>query len=159
MTRNSGRKATPPPVDLHAQPGHSLRRLQQIAVAVFMQETAAHGVTPVQYAVLHTLAEQPGVDQRTLAARVSFDTSTIAGVLDRLEARGLLTRSFSPEDRRVRLLHLTSEGEAQLAQLTPQMLQAQQRMLEPLSAAERKTFMALVRRVVEHHAQAAAGGE
>jgi DNA-binding MarR family transcriptional regulator len=141
-------------VDLSAQPGHRIRRLQQIAVAVFMQETESAAVTPVQFAVLNTLAEQPGIDQRTLARLVSFDTSTIGGVIDRLEARGALTRNLSPDDRRVRLLHLTDEGRQILAGVTPTMTLAQERILEPLSASERRLFMDLMQRVIAHHEDA-----
>jgi DNA-binding MarR family transcriptional regulator len=105
----------------------------------------------VQFAVLQALADQSGIDQRTLAGVVSFDTSTIGGVIDRLEARGLLTRSHSDGDRRVRLLHLTPEGEALLASLTPSMQRTQKRILEPLSATERKDFMRLMQLVIAHH--------
>ena len=76
-----------PVVDLEQLPGHHIRRLQQIAVAIFLQETEATGITPVQYAALQTVvANMPGLDQRTLARSIGFDTSTIAGVIDRLEA-------------------------------------------------------------------------
>ena len=153
MTRASTRK-TPSShrsIELHALPGHSIRRLQQIAVAIFMQESGISGVTPVQFAVLQTLADQSGIDQRTLARLVSFDTSTIGGVVDRLEARGLLTRSNSSEDRRVRLLHLTPDGEALLASLTPSMQRTQERIVEPLSATERKDFMRMMQLVIAHH--------
>ena len=68
----------------------------------------------MQFAVLQALEAQPGVDQKTLAHLVSFDTSTIGAVIDRLEAKALLTRSLSPEDRRVRLLNLTPAGQAML---------------------------------------------
>jgi DNA-binding MarR family transcriptional regulator len=138
-------------MELNALPGHCARRLQQIAVAIFMQEAGESGVTPVQFAVLQALAAQAGIDQRTLAGVVSFDTSTIGGVIDRLEARGLLTRSHSDGDRRVRLLHLTPEGEAMLAQLTPSMQRTQKRILEPLQAAERKEFMRMLQAVIAHH--------
>lgn len=151
-------RQTSPSIDLNAMPGHAIRRLQQIAAAIFMQEAAESGTTPVQYAALHTLGAQPGIDQRTLAQLVSLDTSTIAGVVDRLEARGLLTRSLSAQDRRVRLLHLTPEGEALLAQLAPLMLRAQERILDPLPAAEREAFMRMVQTVVSHHAQLSAAG-
>lgn len=153
MTRASTRKtpASHRHYELDTLPGHCIRRLQQIAVAIFMQESADAGVTPVQFAVLQVLAAQPGLDQRTLARAVSFDTSTIGGVVDRLEARGLLTRSHSPGDRRVRLLHLTPEGEELLADLTPSMLRTQGRILEPLSAGERKDFMRMMQMVIGHH--------
>lgn len=164
MTRASNRKtaASHRPVELHTVPGHCIRRLQQVAVAIFMQEAADSGITPVQFAVLQTLGAQPGLDQRTLAGEVSLDTSTIAGVVDRLEARGLLTRSHSPGDRRVRLLHLTPDGEDLLEALTPSMLRTQARILEPLSAAERKEFMRMMQRVIAHHEElgrAGAGGD
>jgi len=161
MSRASPRKVSAPHrgVELQALPGHCIRRLQQVAVAIFMQESADAGVTPVQYAVLQTLADQPGIDQRTLARLVSFDTSTIGGVVDRLEARGLLTRSHSPEDRRVRLLHLTPEGDALRAELTPSMQRTQERILEPLSAAERKSFMRMMQAVIGHHEEAGRADE
>ena len=136
------------PVDLDRLPGHYIRRLQQIAVAIFLQETEAFGVTPVQFAALQAVHNTPGVDQRTLARTIGFDTSTTAGVIDRLEARGLLQRNASPEDRRVRLLTLTDEGEALLAQVVPAMQRAQLRMLDPLSPAERTEFMRLLHRLV-----------
>ena len=156
MPRTPARKTTAAarrPVELDAIPGHCIRRLQQVAVALFMQETSAAGVTPVQFAVLQTLGGQPGIDQRTLAEAVSFDTSTIGGVVDRLEARGLVTRSLSEADRRVRLLHLTAQGEALLSEVTPAMERTQERILEPLTARERKEFMRMVQAVVGHHGE------
>jgi DNA-binding MarR family transcriptional regulator len=136
-------------LDLEALPGHDIRRLQQIAVAVFLQETEAHGVTPVQYAALQAVANAPGLDQRTLARTIGFDTSTIAGVIDRLEGRGLMQRNASPSDRRVRLLTLTEPGAALLAAVVPDMLRAQQRILEPLAAEEQLEFLRLLRKLVQ----------
>lgn len=137
-----------PPVDLEHLPGHHIRRLQQIAVAIFLQETEPSGITPVQYAALQTVANQPGLDQRTLARSIGFDTSTIAGVIDRLEARGLVQRSTSPDDRRVRRLGLLPAGAQLLAQVQPAMQRAQARMLAPLPEAERAEFMRMLRTLV-----------
>lgn len=139
----------PRPVALETLPGHHIRRLHQIAVAIFLQETEAHGLTPVQYAALQTVANQPGIDQRTLAGRIGLDTSTVAGVLDRLEARALLQRSASPLDRRVRLLTLGESGATLLADVEPAMRRAQQRILFPLPKAERDEFMRMLRVLVE----------
>ncbi len=140
----SKKRSAPPAVDLETLPGHHIRRLQQIAVALFLQETEAHGLTPVQFAALQTAANTPGVDQRTLAGSIGLDTSTVAGVVDRLEARGLMQRSVSPDDRRVRLLTLTAEGAALLRAALPGVLRAQQRMLDPLPAAERTEFLRML---------------
>ena len=140
-----GKKAQ---LDLEALPGHYIRRLQQIAVAIFLQETEKHGVTPVQYAALHKIGNAPGIDQRTLARSIGLDTSTTAGVIDRLEARGLMQRSASPDDRRVRLLSLTRPGQELLEAIEPDMLKAQERILAPLPKAERAEFMRMLRALV-----------
>jgi MarR family transcriptional regulator, lower aerobic nicotinate degradation pathway regulator len=136
-------------IDLDALPGHYIRRLQQIAVAVFLQETEAHGVTPVQYAALNQVARTPNVDQRSLARAIGFDTSTIASVIDRLEARGLMQRHSSPDDKRVRLLALTAAGAEVVEAIGPDILKAQERMLHPLTKAERAEFMRMLRSVVD----------
>jgi DNA-binding MarR family transcriptional regulator len=133
-----------PPLDLDSLPGNAIRRLQQIAVAIFLQEAEAQGITPVQFAVLQALANTPDVDQRTLSRSIGFDTSTIASVMDRLETRGLVQRSRDPGDARVRLLSLTAEGRAVLSEVVPAMHRAQQRMLEPLTEAERAEFMRML---------------
>lgn len=134
--------------DLDELPGHYIRRLQQIAVAIFLQETEATGITPVQYAALQTVANQPGIDQRSLARAIGFDTSTIAAVIDRLEARALLQRAVSKQDRRVRLLTLTPAGQQALEAVLPGMRRAQERMLEPLPKAERAEFMRMLKQLV-----------
>ena len=141
-------EAQAPAVDLTEMPGHLIRRLQQIAVAAFLQESEAFGLTPVQFAALQAVAAQPRVDQRTLSGLVGLDTSTVAGVVDRLEARGLLQRQASTEDRRVRLLVATDQGQRLLADVVPAMLRAQERILEPLCPADRAEFMRMLRGLV-----------
>jgi DNA-binding MarR family transcriptional regulator len=143
-----------PPLDrqfLEAQPGHCIRRLHQIAVALFMEETTGSAVTPVQFAAMTAVHDQPGLDQRTLAASIAFDTSTIGGVIDRLEKRGLMLRRTSPSDRRVRLLELTPEGEALLQTLVPAVLKTQERLLAPLPAEQRALFSELLQAAVQGH--------
>lgn len=138
-------------MQLDALPGPYIRRLQQIAVAIFLQETEGFGVTPIQYGVLLTVHRQPGLDQRTLAGLMGLDTSTTAGVVDRLEARGLLRRSASPTDRRVRLLGISAEGSALLTEMEQAVKAAQARMLAPLSDAEKPQFLDMLTRLVRAH--------
>lgn len=138
----------PRSVQLDAQPGHAIRRLHQISLGIFHQETEDLNITPVQYAILQTVCDLPGCDQRTLAGRIALDTSTTAGVVDRLEARGLLLRRVSPTDRRVRLLALTPAGELLLAQTLPGMERTQERILEPLNPEQRRQFMLLLQQLV-----------
>lgn len=143
------------PDPLHTLPGHLIRRLQQCAVALFMEETQGQDLTPVQFAALAAAQRTPGMDQRTLAAAIGFDTSTTGGVLDRLESRGLVQRSASPQDRRVRLINATAQGAQMLESVTPGMLAAQRRILEPLTEDQRTMFMDLLERLVRAHCGAA----
>ena len=131
-------------VELTSLPGHFARRVHQLAVALYTQEVGDIKLTPVQYASLQTVCNQPGIDQTSIATRIGFDTSTIAGVIDRLEARGLVERSVSPTDRRARLITPTALGTQTLADVLPRMAKAQQRLLSPLSPAEQQEFMRLM---------------
>ena len=150
----------PRAADPENQPGYYIRRLQQIAVAIFMEETQAQAITPVQYAALYAAERQPGMDQRSLAATIGFDTSTIGGVVDRLEARGWLERRMSPEDRRARQLFLTPEGAQGLAGMIGPMLRAQEQILAPLSTRQRADFMRLLQVLVtQNNALSRAPGE
>ena len=132
-------------------PGHHIRRLQQIAVGIFMDETSDVNVTPVQFALLFAASKETGLDQRTLAGRIGLDTSTIGAVVDRLESRGLIERKVSPDDKRVRLLSVTPAGKKLLQWVMPGMLRAQDRMLAPLSKADRTKFMAMIKTIVEEN--------
>lgn len=151
-TGHEMKKPTSTRVNLNEQPGHYTRRVQQIAVALFMQEVADLNVTPVQYSSLQTICANPGIDQGTLARTIAFDTSTIGSVIDRLEARGLVVRSVSAADKRVRQVFPTAEGERLLSKTVPPMLKAQELLLAPLSAAERKVLMTLMRKLIDGHA-------
>mgnify|MGYP003339880927 FL=1 len=81
--------------------------------------------------------------------RSGYDPSTIGGVVDRLEKRGLVQRQASPTDRRVRQLLLTDEGRRVLALIMAPMQRAQHRMLAPLPEAERAEFMRLLQVLVQ----------
>ena len=135
--------------DFHTMPGHLIRRAHQISIAIFMEECADHNVTPVQYACLSEIARQPGVDATRLATAVAFDRSTLGNVLERLEGKGWVDRRPSPDDRRVKLLHITEAGEQLLDAIEPAVVATQKRLLKPLSAADRKLFMRLVSELVE----------
>ncbi len=138
----------PAAISIDQQPGHMIRRLHQISVGIFLQEAGELGVTPVQYAALQVVNNQPGTDQRTLARTIALDASTTGGVVDRLEARGWLERRMSPEDRRARLLFITPAGAQALADTVPAMLRTQEQILAPLTPRQRSEFMRLLQLLV-----------
>jgi DNA-binding MarR family transcriptional regulator len=134
---------------VYTAPGYLFRRMQQIAVAIFVEECRAFDLTPVQYAALIAIHTHPGIDATRLSAVIAFDRSTLGSVIERLEAKELIERKPSPDDRRIKLLHLTKAGAALLRDIKPSVDRAQVRMLQPLKSADRKTLMALLTQLVD----------
>ena len=139
---------TDPPTNLtlQAEPGHLIRRAHQLAVSTF-HDTHGRQITPVQYALLRALQEEPGLDQVTLAQRVALDTSTTADIATRLEAKGWIVRELLA--RRQRSLRLTPEGEAMLNAMLPRVAPMYQQLLGPLEPAEQAEFLRLLRKFVQ----------
>lgn len=71
------------------------------------QRARTRGMTRAQWVILARLERQPGLTQNEMAAIVEVEPITIARLVDRLEARGLVERKADPRDRRVWRLHLT----------------------------------------------------
>ena len=138
-------------MSLQKVPGHLIRRAQQISVAVFMDETDGEDVTPVQFAMLNTLADQSGVDQVTLASMVGFGPATSGSVISRLESKGWVRRQEDPGDRRRKLLSITAEGRRVVQRLQRQVDRVQDRILEPLSATEGRQLVRLLAKLVAGH--------
>ncbi|MGH8804555.1 MAG: MarR family winged helix-turn-helix transcriptional regulator [Polaromonas sp.] len=136
-------------------PGHLIRRAQQLAVAIFMEETAGFDATPVQFAILNALMDDPGEDQVTLSGRVAFDPATFGSVIGRLEAKGWVKREADPGDKRRKLLWTTPEGEQVALQMKRAVSRAQQRIVGPLDAAERAQLGVLLSKLIAGHEDAA----
>lgn len=134
--------------DFRHIPSHLVRRAHQRAVAIFMEEMADFDATPVQFAVLVTLLDKPGIDQVSLAAHVALDAATSGSVIGRLEARGWLRRENDTHDRRRKLLWITPEGEdaaLRMGQIAPQV---QARLVAPLTAQQQEQLVALLSQLV-----------
>jgi len=137
--------------DFRHAPGHLIRRAHQVAVAIFMEETAGFDVTPVQFAILNALLAAPGEDQVTLARKVAFDAATFGSVITRLEARGWVRREADAGDRRRKRLWVTEEGAQAAQQMKRSVGKVQQRILAPLDGEERQHLIALLDRLVAAH--------
>ena len=100
----------------------SIRLLAECFQA-FEQTSGRHvrtlGLTPAQFDIVVTLGRTAGMSCRTLGERTLITKGTLTGVLDRLEARGLLARSPCTEDRRSVVVRLTAAGEALFEQVYP----------------------------------------
>jgi MarR family transcriptional regulator, lower aerobic nicotinate degradation pathway regulator len=134
----------PLPIALHAMPGHLIRRIHQQTLARYTALTAEFDVTPVQYAVLHAIGGLPDSDQVGIGRAIACDKATVGPVIDRLQAKGLIVRTPDPNDRRVRRLRLTAEGEALLQAIEPAVAQVQRDLLAPLDDGQAHQLMSLL---------------
>lgn len=131
-------------------PGHLVRRLHQASTAIFDIETSRQGfdLTSVQFAALAVIDARPGLDQATLAGAIAFDRVTIGGVIDRLEAKGLVRREIAKGDRRSRRLHLEPAGKQVLDGVVPHVRRVQELLLKGLSAKEQEILLRLMRKTL-----------
>lgn len=122
-------------------PGHLARRFHQLSTALFDLEMRRSEIdlTPVQYAALVAVEDNPAIDQATLASLIAYDRTTIGGVVDRLVDKSLVTRASSESDRRSKVLKTTETGRLTIQDATLAVLRAQQQLvigLEPGEAVE-----------------------
>ncbi len=124
--------------------GYRLRLAQQ---AVFRDFASSVGeLSPGRVGILLLLEANPGVTQSRLARAVSLDRSTMVGVVDMLEDRGLIERRRGA-DRRTNGLWLTAEGRALVARLKRRILAHERRVAARLTAQERAQLLALLEKL------------
>jgi MarR family transcriptional regulator, lower aerobic nicotinate degradation pathway regulator len=134
---------------LDARPGFLIRRLHQIHVALFIEECAPEGITPVQYSILTALDQLGPSEQIALSNAVGLDRANTADVIARLAERRFIQRRGSRTDKRKKVAELTDVGRALLARLETGVERAHERTLAALPAKDRKQFMEYLVRLVE----------
>jgi DNA-binding MarR family transcriptional regulator len=125
----------------------ALGRASQQSQRLVRQHMTQAGVRTQHYHVLASLADDGEAAQATLADRIGFDRSDLVTLLDELEELKLLARRVDPADRRRKIVAITPAGEKQLDAMDELIYAAEADLLEPLTAAERKTLLALLRRL------------
>lgn len=125
----------------------ALGRSNQQAHRLVRQHMSEAGVRTLHYHVLASLADDGEGAQATLADRIGLDRSDLVTLLDELEELKYLERRVDPEDRRRKIVAITPAGEKQLIAMDELIAAAEAELLEPLTAAERKTLLGLLRRL------------
>ena len=129
-------------------PGHLIRRLQQIASALFLEQARPFDFTPMQYAALVAIKNNPDADQTTLCNTIALDRSTIGDVVGRLEKRGLISRANGAADRRTKTLRITAAGNRMIRDIDSAVAETQRLILAPLKPGERTAFMGMLKHLV-----------
>ena len=131
--------------------GYQLRMAQIALFRDFAQGPGGEDVTPGLFGVLVIIEANPDLKQSELARATHLDRSTVVTVIDNLERRGLVERRAALHDRRSNAIRLTDAGIALLRKLKRQVGQHEKRLLQNFSAAERETFLALLKKVFPEH--------
>ncbi|MEE6259796.1 MarR family winged helix-turn-helix transcriptional regulator [Plantactinospora sonchi] len=129
-----------------------LSRLSRLVGAELQRTFATHGLDGASFDVLATLrrAGPPYRLTPTELMRAAMVTSgAITQRLDRLEARGLVTRTPSEADRRAVLVALTDEGRALVDRVLPDHVATEERLLAALAPAEREDLARTLRGLLE----------
>ena len=142
---------------LRERPGFLIRRLHQIHVALFNEACAQFDITTVQFSLLSALSVRGTTDQTTLAAQVALDRTTTTGALKRLQARGLVERTTSLDDRRAQECRVTGAGLEILGAMEAAARRAHLDTMSALDRSEQKTLLRLIRKIVDANERADAG--
>ncbi|MEV6378886.1 MarR family transcriptional regulator [Streptomyces sp. NPDC051773] len=108
---------------------------------------AEHSLTGAQARLLGLLSLEP-LPMRRLAQKLRCEPSNVTGIVDRLEARGLVERRPDPNDRRVKLAAATDDGR-RVARSLRDSLDFAREPLAALSTTERESLRDLLRRMLE----------
>lgn len=99
-------------------------------------DVKAMGLTTTQFDVIATLGNQPPMTCKDLGEKTLVTKGTLTGVLERLEAKGVLERKLNPEDARSQMIGLTKEGQALFEKVFPAHLQHLEKAFSKLSEKE-----------------------
>lgn len=127
--------------------GYQLRLAQRAIFEDFADTMGKLEVSPGLFGMLVIIEANPGLKQTELAHAAQLDRSSLVPALDKLEARGLVTRRASQEDRRVNGLWLTPDGAALLKKLKQRVARHEVRLARNLTAEERDMLAALLHRI------------
>ena len=112
-------------------------------------ESHGRGLRSYHYRLLAALEEWGPASQAELGRGTGIDRSDVTAALTELESRGLVERSVDPGHKRRNIVTITPAGVAQLLELDEVIDDIQQQVLEPLTAAQRRQFIALMVKLLD----------
>ncbi|WAP71299.1 MarR family winged helix-turn-helix transcriptional regulator [Jiella pelagia] len=131
------------------QVGYLLRRAYQRHLAIFQSNAAIENLTAVQFSTLCALDDGVCQSQVELVKATGVDQATIRGIVERLKARGLVTLSKDPDDRRKVIITISDEGRDALRSMTPCAIRSSEDTLDPLNPAERLALLHTLRKIAD----------
>ena len=129
---------------LAESPSHLMHRVLQLSLDIYAEEAGPDGLTQRQFAVLEAVSVRSGLTQTDLVKATGIDRSTLADLVARMTAKGLLERERSALDARAKAVRLSEAGQAALEAARPRVAAADKRILALLPKARREGFLDLL---------------
>jgi DNA-binding MarR family transcriptional regulator len=127
--------------------GYNARRAALSIIGQFLERMAPYGLKPVDFSVMSTIHHNPGVTSRQLCAALNLLPPNLVGLIQSLEARGLIERKPHPHDGRAVGLHATPQGQALMAQAEQTAAELELEKTARLTPAQRKTLVELLQKI------------
>lgn len=124
-----------------------LSKANQMSIRFLAQKVGELNITPVQALVLGFLSDEDRITSSELGKRTELDSATMTGILDRLEAAGLIERQGNPADRRSIKIHLTEQGKALAGEAVRIIAKANREFLAILTEQEQEELRSLIRKL------------
>jgi DNA-binding MarR family transcriptional regulator len=139
------------PARVEDRPTWLVSRLYARSTALLAAGFEAHGsgLRSYHYRLLAALEEWGPASQADLGRSAGIDRSDVTAALSELESRGLVERSADPGHGRRKIVTITAAGETRLLELDEVIGEVQERMLRPLTAGQRRQFVALVSKLLD----------
>ncbi|HPG78787.1 MAG TPA: MarR family winged helix-turn-helix transcriptional regulator [Piscinibacter sp.] len=133
---------------VHAIVGYQLAQAAIVTDQVFDERVGRHGgLRKVEFTILALVQGNPDVTARQLARALAVTPPNIAIWLDKLESRGLVSRTRSESDARMQHIRITRAGAALVDRSVQLLLEGEQSALAALSAAERAMLIELLHKI------------
>ncbi len=132
----------------HNSVGYLVKRAHGLCLDSLEPGLAEQGLTFTQYAVMMALRDNIALNPKDICIKLRHDSGALTRVLDQLEARGLVERSRSAEDRRAIELHLTPQGRAALQSVVPMVVDHINRAVQDFSHAEMDELLRLLNKLI-----------
>lgn len=121
--------------------GFLLHDVSRLLRKRFDRRARTIGLTRAQWFVMAHLSRNEGINQSALADILEIEPITLVHQLDRLEAAGWIERRLDPDDRRVRLLHLTALGRVILGKMQKLGMETKAEAVTGLAATEQEALI------------------
>lgn len=139
--------------DFSEQVGHLLRKAYQRHMAIFQQNIGNSQLTAVQFITLCAVRDHGPSSLSELIKATAVDQATIRGIVERLQARDLVTLKPAEQDKRKVIVSLTESGTQLVHETAPHALQVSELTMSRLNPAERVALLYVLRKMVDDGAE------